>query len=39
MHKVVYVCSQTVMEKIIVAYALACLFGCGAKSWGGGHNR
>jgi hypothetical protein len=31
MDKVVYLCSRTVMEKVFVACALGCLFGCGAK--------
>ena len=32
MDKVVYLCSRAVMEKVFVACALGCLFGCGAKN-------
>ena len=32
MDKVVYLCSRTVMEKVFVACALGCFFGCGAKN-------
>jgi hypothetical protein len=31
MENVVYLCSRTVMGKVFVTCALACLFGCGAK--------
>ncbi len=31
MDKVVHLCSRAVMEKVFVACALGCLFGCGAK--------
>jgi hypothetical protein len=31
MDKVVYLCSRTVIEKVFVACALCCVFGCGAK--------
>jgi hypothetical protein len=31
MDKVVYLCSRTVMEKVFVACAVACFFGCGSK--------
>jgi len=32
MHKVVYLCCRSVMKKVFVAFALGCLFGCGAKN-------
>jgi hypothetical protein len=32
MDKIVHLCSRTVMEKVFVACALSCLFGCGAKN-------
>ena len=32
MDKVVHLCSQIVMEKVFVACALGCFFGCGAKN-------
>jgi hypothetical protein len=31
MDKVVHLCRRTVIEKVFVASALGCLFGCGAK--------
>jgi hypothetical protein len=31
MHNVVYLCSRTVVEKVLVACALGCFFGCGQK--------
>jgi hypothetical protein len=32
MDKIVHLCSRAVMEKVFVACALGCLFGCGAKN-------
>ena len=32
MDKVVYLCSRTVVEKVVVACALGCVFACGAKN-------
>ena len=31
-NRVVHLCSRIVMKKLFVAYALVCLFGCGAKN-------
>src|ERR1044071_3808328 len=34
MRKVVHLCSGTVVEKVLVACAVGCLFGCGPKKGG-----